>query len=384
MKVGGVLLGPDCSLIEFHDWSDAGHPFDPVKEDFMTYVLKREVHDQSTIPLTKYVRKSARAKAHLWHNLGANEHLRQEKKVAGQIIEGSTAYTIANNAAELKKFKKIAGMCAYIGREGIEFYPQELLLFQYVGPGPRAGVVCVENIQVQKSKYKIPQQKVMLETRYLFPFLAKGPSIEVFNYDDPEILVAFPYDEKDPHAPISKAALRNLSPFLLRYYEKYKEQLEQQTAYSDLIRGDGEYYGLARTGPYSFKSCYVAFRDNTKWCATVLTTKKMPWGEEKKFLFQNHAVSICENSDGEEITEEEAFFVAGIFNTEIVEHFINASSDNRSFKIRPPVYVPIFEQRNSHHTKIVRLAREAAAKPDRREALLAELEAEYVSMCDDR
>jgi hypothetical protein len=61
------------------------------------------------------------------------------------------------------------------------------------------------------------------------------------------------------------------SPFLLQYYEKWKKLLEQQTEYSDSIRGEGEYYGLARTGPYSFKSCYVAFRDNTKWCATVLT-----------------------------------------------------------------------------------------------------------------
>lgn len=379
--VGGV----DCSLIEFHDWSEAGHPFDPVKEDFMTFVFKREAFNQTTLPVFEYKRKSARAKAHLWTDIDeANKHLDKKAKIAGQIIEGSTAYTIAEDAAELEKFRKIAGACSYIGREGIEFYPQELLLFQYVGPGLKTGTVWVRNIQVQKSKYKITQHQVMLETKYLFP-LVKGPCIGVLEYQDPGILVAFPYEPSSPNSPIEKDSLKKSSPFLLRYYEKFRKQFEQQTKYSDSIRGAGEYYGLARTGPYSFKSCYVAFRDNTKWCATVLTTKKMPWGEEKRYLFQNHAVSMCERSDGKDIIEDEAYFVAGIFNTKVVEHFINASSDNRSFKIRPPVFVPLFNSLDTSHQKIVHLARKAAAvDSSKRNALLAELEAVYIALCDER
>lgn len=378
--VGGV----DCSLIEFHDWSKAGHPFDPVKEDFMTFVFRHNSGDQTTLPVFEHIRKNARAKAHLWADIDeANKYLDQKEKIAGQIIAGSTAYTIAENVAELEKFGKIAGLCSYIGREGIEFYPQELLLFQYVGPGLKAGTVWVRNIQVQKSKYKIAQHQVMLETKYLFP-LAKGPCIGPFEYDDPGILVAFPYEASSPHAPIRRTALDKTSHFLLQYYEKFKKQLEQQTKYSDSIRGEGEYYGLARTGPYSFKSCYVAFRDNTKWCATVLTTKKMPWGEEKRYLFQNHAVSMCERSDGKDITEDEAYFVAGIFNTKVVEHFINASSDNRSFKIRPPVYVPLFNPSDARHKKIAQLARKAAADPSKRDIHLTELEAQYIAMCNKR
>lgn len=379
--VGGV----GCSLIEIHDWSNAGHPFDPVKEDFMTFVFRRKASDQTKLPVFEYNRKKARAKAHLWTDISeANKNLDKKRKIAGQIIEGSTAYTIAENDVELEKFRKIAGACSYIGREGIEFYPQELLLFQYVGPGPKAGTVWVRNIQVQKSKYKITQQQSLLETQYLFP-LAKGPCIGTFEYDDPGFLVAFPYESSNPHAPIGKAALKKTSPFLLQYYEKFKKQLEQQTAYSDSIRGAGEYYGLARTGPYSFKSCYVAFRDNTKWCATVLTTKKMPWGEKKRYLFQNHAVSMCERSDGKVITQEnEAYFVAGIFNTKVVEHFIYASSDNRSFKIRPPVFVPLFNPKNAHHKEIARLALKAAADPANRELLLSKLEAQYIAICDGR
>ena len=376
--------GANFSLIELHDWSAAGHPFDPVKEDFMTFIFEGKASNRETVPVIEFQKKTKRARSHLWQSLSeAHTHLAPVTKVAGQIISGSTAYTVAENVKELSKFAKIAGTCAYIGREGIEFYPQELMLFHYDGAGPKPGTAWVKNIQVTKSKYRIPQQRLVLETKYLFP-LAKGPGISAFEYDDPGIVVAFPYDANRPHAPIGQAELKKHSPFLLRYYQKYKKQLEGQTAYSDSIRGEGEFYGVARTGPYSFHSCYVAFRDNTNWCAAVMTTKKMPWGEEKRYLFQNHAVSICEREDGKIISQIEAHFVAGIFNTEIVRHFIYASSDNRSFKIRPPVHVPIFDRKNARHKEIARLSKLAAQEPKNRLTHQAEIEALYIAMCAKR
>src|SRR5260364_86424 len=84
-------------------------------------------------------------------------------------------------------------------------------------------------------------------------------------------------------------------------------------------------------------------------------------GEAKRYLFQNHAVSICERNDGEPITLEEAYFIAGILNTSIVKRFIDASSDNRSFKIRPPVYIPLFNQQDEKHIRIFELAKQAGA-----------------------
>jgi len=43
--------GKDFSLVELYDWTQAGHPFDPVKEDFMTYVFKKLKNDQSVMPV---------------------------------------------------------------------------------------------------------------------------------------------------------------------------------------------------------------------------------------------------------------------------------------------------------------------------------------------
>jgi hypothetical protein len=377
--------GGDISLIELQAWDKAGHPFEPVREDFLTYVFKRGVAEADAIPVANYIKIDRSEKSHLWHDLSeAKPKLDAETHWAGRLIANKSGYTLAPSKAELERFRKIAGTCEYVGREGIEFYPQEVMIFEYLEPGPKAGTAWMKNLQVRRSKYKIPEQRILLETAYLFP-LAKGPGIEKFDYVDQGLYVAFPYDAKNPHAPLGKSELRKKSPLLLAHYEKFKSTLEAQTHYSDAMRQGGEYYGLARTGPYSFQSCYVGFRDNSKWSATVVTDTLCPWGERKRYLFQNHAVSICERSDKRLISEDEAHYVVGIFNAPVVERYILASSDSRSFKIRPPIFVPLFDQENMVHRQISQLARDASSGDNIvRERKRAEIEIEYLKLLSNR
>ena len=384
---GWRRLGGKWNFLEFHDWSKAGHPFDPVKEDFMTFIIGQQKPKASSIPVTSYHKLSgSKTKATDWKSLSAAmDDLGHMNGVAGQIIPNSTAFTIAESQAELDEFALITGECEYIGREGVEFYPQELLLFKFSADGPEPGTVWVHNIQVKKSKYRIPRQRILLETTYLHP-LVKGPEIEQYRHAYSGLLVAFPYDAADPIRPVSIDVLRAKSPHLLSYYEKWRDVIDQQTKFSDKLRGldPGEFYGLARTGPYSFSNVYVAFRDNTDWCAAVVTDAEMPWGEHERFVFQNHAVSMCErqNEDGF-IGEDEAHFVCAILNTPIVGRFIYATSDERSFKIRPPVFVPRYDPEDDRHLRLAAISRDAHAYPDRHDALRAESESIYLTVCGD-
>ena len=105
---------------------------------------------------------------------------------------------------------------------------------------------------------------------------------------------------------------------LYKHYEMYKEIFLSQTEFSDKLRGPnaGAYYGFARTGPYSFQNIYVGFRDNTKWNAVVVGPTVTPWQEKKRFLFQNHAVSICERSwEKKYISYDEAHYICAIMNS---------------------------------------------------------------------
>ena len=379
--------GDDFSLIALHDWTSAGHPFDPVKEDFLTFVFENRRRSQKKLPVFFCVQKKRGSKTATWHTVcEALDNLHIIKQCAGQIVSGKSSYTIGANSAELESFKKIAGECAYKGREGMEFYPQELRIFRYKKAGRQKGTAFFENFQSAKSKYKIPVQQVLLETKYLYP-LVKGPNVIRLGYRDPDLYVAFPYDFSNPHAPINEVRLHKESPLLLQFYKKFRKQLEQQTPYSDMIRGEGAFYGVARTGPYSFRDCYVAFRDNTKWHATVIQKKTCHWGEKKRFIFQNHAASMCERPDGRYIDINEAFFVAGILNTPIVEKFIYASSDNRSFKVRPPIFVPLFDPNDRRHKTISKLTRKAfeqSGQPDKNGQTLKQIEKIYLDIASTR
>jgi len=375
------------NFVEFHDWSRAGHPFDPVKEDFMTFVIGNTVSNDNYVKVYQYIKRQGDiSKAKCWKDLDeAMLHLEVNEQLAGQVIPSSTIFTIAGNSLELEKFKLISGECSYIGREGIEFYPQELLIFEFYKAGPKPKTVFLQNIQVQKSKYKIPRQKVLLETKYLFP-LVKGRSIKPFHHNYEGLIVPFPYEESDPQKPIDARKLKKESPLLLDYYNKFEEIIKAQTHFSDKIRGSnpGEFYGLARTGIYSFADIHVAFRDNSKWCATVVGSTKMPWNENKRFLFQNHAVSICEHTSGRFITEEEAHYIAAILNAPIVQQFIYLSSDSRSFKIRPPIYVPEYDPRNKHHNMLAKLSVQVHDDISKIPIILAKIEYEYLEICKKR
>lgn len=371
-------------FLAFYDWSRAGHPFYPITERFMTFVIGPKQERSEFILVKKYIKKRGAKIAgerHLSFDEAMNR-LNEHEAVAGQIMPHITAFTIANSVSDLRAFKIVAGEADYIGREGIEFYPQELLLFRIATDPPtqpREGYAWVTNLQFKLSKYNIPEDTIELETRYLFP-MVKGVEIKKFKHKFSGIVVPFPYDKSNPHRPLSRLSLSGTK--LLDYYDKYDYLIKAQTEYNEKIRGPdaGEFYGMARVGPYSFADYYVAFRDNTKWCAVVISPIETTWDGRKRFVFQNHAGSICEDKDNNFITEDEAHYVCAVLNAPIVEKYILQSSDSRSFKIRPPVRIPKYDENNETHKQLSLLSKEAHLKPDKIEEIREQINDLYLDM----
>lgn len=378
------------------DWTKAGHPFSPVQERFLTYFFsRRSVDYHSGVPVKFYIKKrTCRNKISSYSTLRTFNEIEDifeiKDGVIGQVNPYNTSFTYSDTSANLRILKLVAGTTEYKGREGIEFYPQELFLLKHRRdlPSPQRGGLLFENYQNPKSKYKIPHRQIVLEDTYLRP-LIKGTDISRFHYDVSEWVVPFPYDDQHTRIPISFEDLRRSSPRLALYFNENKPIIESQTSYNERIIGNAEgreFYALARVGEYSMGRVFVAFRDNTKWGACVVGLVESPWGATLNPCFQNHAVSISQYGDSRFITEDEAHYLCSILNAPIVDDYIKSSSDSRSFKVRPPVYIPEFDNRNSHHIELANLSREAHKHYDRPclRDILEQINYHYLEICRER
>lgn len=337
---------------EIHDWTKAGHPFQPVQQEFLTYFIAARQQDyRKGIPVVGYAKRSGKSLA-AYRTCQSFKEVQdlydRHQYIAFQSNSGSTAFSYAHTVSQIDAFAHIAGSSAYKGREGIEFYPQELFLLKPIAEQGSHSLL-LENYQNQRSKHKIPVHKIVLEKEMLRP-LIKGVAIERFHIRPPDYVVPFPYTDDDTRLPMELGTLTRRFPLLAAYLLRYKEIFAAQTNYNDRIIGkrQAEFYALARVGAYSFARNHVAFRDNTKWQAAVVTAKDS-WHGLSGPVFQNHAVSISERPDGQEIGYEEAHYICAILNAPVVQMYIRQSSDSRSFKIRPPITIPLFTGSSLQH-----------------------------------
>ncbi|WP_172974869.1 Eco57I restriction-modification methylase domain-containing protein, partial [Vibrio parahaemolyticus] len=353
-------------LQELFDWGKSGHPFKPVTINFSTYVYSRKFVDYETgVPVHCINKKkgspplSAYAQETSYENVAISFDV--NSKLAGTIHTLNNIFSYAEDEEQLQKYKAIVGVSSYKGREGVEFFPQELFLLDYIKT--TSGKLEFTNYQGgTRSKHKIVKQNVLLEKEFVHP-LVKGVDIEPFSVKQTSYYVPFPYEEGSRKA-LPPSELTKRSPLLAKYFLKNKKTLEQQTDYNDKIIGEkniSAFYSLARVGAYTYGSHFVCFRDNTKWQAAVISELETPWGEMKRPLFQNHAVSISQREDGTFISLAEAHFICAILNAPSVKSYMENSSDSRSFKIRPPVNIPQYDENDPVHAKLSELSKDAHA-----------------------
>lgn len=376
-------------LQEIHDWTEAGHPFNPVKEKFLTYVYNNKEIDYSTgTDVIKYkIKKGYKLKdaKSIQEMQQINEWFSKEYLYAGETSKNSTSLSYVIDKSDLKKFQAISGECEYKGREGIEFYPQEVFLLELEKDIKEINnCIFVKNYQNNSSKHKSPARIISIEKEFLHP-LVRGREIGKYNWSGSEYIVPFPYEE-GKKIPISIKELTSKAPKLARYFISVKEILGNQSDYNDKIinNENAAFYALARVGEYTYFDYSVAYRDNTKWQATVIERIDTKWGKNIRPLFQNHAVSMTQDRDGNFITREEAHYICAILNAPIVSKYIASSSDSRSFKIDPPIYVPKFDANNEMHKMLSDLSIKAHNNYDNIEIINKidkQIDEIYLKMC---
>lgn len=359
-----------------------------IMQDFITYYFASNKMDyKKGIPVRIISRKK---------NISDNEinrcssydqvktHLVFKSSIATQLSKNSTAFSYISSKYD---FSKIIGSTAYKYRTGVEFTPQELYILSGVGDSKNLDNYMFKSKKFQLSKYRIddtPPNGWDLPTQLIYPIVT-GPNIEPFNYKKNNDFCILPYNEKNTSKPIDVATMISEHPTLFNYLVNHKELIDQQSEKSKQMHRGDEFYSLSKIGPYTFADNIVAARDNSKFCASVIEKAQTPWGELKKTICVKHTIIISQDIEGRFITKNEANYICGILNSEIVIEYIHSSFKKNGFSLnKSNLYLPLYDKSNPLHRKISRLAVVAKNNPDKVSKIQRKISEIYLKICENK
>ena len=98
-----------------------------------------------------------------------------------------------------------------------------------------------------------------------------------------------------------------------------------------------------------------------------------------------HAPYISMTKDKRPITLDEAHYICGVLNTNIVVEYISQSNDLRSFSIDLPIKIPEYNESDNNFKQISKLAKEAEnfAKSNKDiNSYINKIEKLYLKICE--
>lgn len=361
-----------------------------VSQDFNTYYYSgKEVDYAKGIDVTTITRKKNVSDLAL--NLAATfEEAKKDlifgRRTAAQISKKSSAFSYLSDTYD---FTKIIGSSSYEYRTGVEFTPQELYMLTGLGNSNKDGHYRFANKKFTRSKYIVddmPRNGWDLPTEYIYP-IATGPSIAPFKCGNKKEFCILPYTKKRTDRPIDIGTLMTTNGELFRYLLHHQNLIDSQSEKSkDMHRGD-EFYALSKIGPYTFSKYIVAARDNTKFCAGVITPALTPWGETKQTICVKHTMLIGRDLSGRFLTKDEAYYICGILNSDIVIQYMHNTFKSNGYSLKKShFYLPLYDKNNAAHKKICRLAKKASGLSDDKKIseIQKELSAFYLDLCAGR
>lgn len=359
-----------------------------ITQDFNTYYYaKKEVNYYEGIPVTTITRDLKYKDDFL--NLCSSfdevkKYLLFKNNKALQLSENTTALSYDSDEYD---FSKIIGPTSYLYRTGVEFTPQQLYMLTGAGKSDKAKHYKFFNKSFSLSKYIIddmPKNGWDFPVRYIYPIIT-GPHIEPFKYDSNNEYCILPYDKANTSSPIPINEFKKENNDLFMYLVKHKNLIDMQSEKSKQMHRGNEFYALSKIGQYTFAKYIVAARDNSKFCASVIEPQKTPWGEIKNTICVKHTIIISQKINGDFINKDEAYYICGILNSDVVKKYIEGSFKSNGYSLnKSNIYIPEYDKNNTHHAKIVELSKKASHEKVNIEDIRIKITQEYLKICDNK
>ena len=193
-----------------------------------------------------------------------------------------------------------------------------------------------------------------------------------------------PYAENKTDEPISVSEMIETNGELFNYLLNHQNLINSQSEKSKAMHQGDEFYALSKIGPYTFSKYIVAARDNTKFCASVIEPINTPWGEEKKRICVKHTMIIGRDNQGRRLSKDEAYFICGILNSDIVIQYMQNTFKSNGYSLKKShFYLPLFDKNHELHKQIVMLSKKASKlkSADKIAGIQSELSDLYLEIC---
>lgn len=361
-----------------------------VSQDFNTYYYsKKNVDYKKGIDVITITRQKNISDITINQSSTFNEakkHLIFSKRKAAQMSDKTSAFSYLSDEHD---FSKIIGTSSYEYRTGVEFTPQELYMLTGIGTSEQDDFYRFANKKFARSKYIVddmPHNGWNLPIKHIFP-IATGPSISPFRCSTENEFCILPYSAKKTDKPIDSTSLITTNEELFNYLLNHKDLIDNQSEKSKKMHQGDEFYALSKIGPYTFAENIVAARDNTKFCASVITPRATPWGETKQTICVKHTMLIGRDLTGRCITKDEAHYICGILNSNIIVQYMQNTFKSNGYSLKKAhFHLPIYDKNNELHKKICHLAKRAAKTTDEKKItkIQNELSKIYIELCENK
>ncbi len=361
-----------------------------VSQDFNTYYYARKKVDYKrgievrTISRTRKVTDLRLNKETSFEKVKKN--LVFGRKIAAQMSDTTTAFSYLSDEYD---FSKIIGESAYEYRTGVEFTPQELYMLIGMDTSEREGHFRFRNKKFARSKYVVddmPKSGWELPTKYIYP-ITTGPSLTPFKSSIENEYCILPYTSSKTDTPVSISEMMTSESKLFDYLLSHQKLIDSQSEKSKVLRRGNEFYALSKIGPYTFSKYIVAARDNTRFCAAVIEPTLTQWGETKQSICVKHTIIISRTNDGKYIEKDEAFYISGVLNSDIIIQYMQNTFKSNGYSLKKShFYLPEYDKNNMLHKEISGLAKIASKLEDEKKIkdIQLHLSELYLELCISR
>jgi hypothetical protein len=246
---------------------------------------------------------------------------------------------------------------AYLARKGVTTDRNGIFWVRLLGKAGD-GLVMIENAARVGRTKNIAQKHGLLEGDHLYPLL-RGRGISAFRASpDAELRIIVP--QRGMHGDPDLALH---SPATFKFLNGFRKQLEKRSSYKRFQAKQGHpFYSLWSTGAYTFAPFKVLWREMSGggFAAAYLGEIDDPL-LGPKLVIPDHKLYFIPVD-----TEAEAAYLAGFLNAPTIARSISAYAAQLSLgaSVAEYLYLPKFDPKNPHHSRLAELAKTITNRRD--------------------